>query len=90
MQTVCQDIADEEDSGDEGEAEQDEMLIEYAGEIVPNLGKALGPVEFAQHFPQLLPLFANKSVSINRNFLTINNYYIICFKKFVILKKNFN
>ena len=62
--TVCQDIADEEDSGDEGEAEHDEMLIEYAGEIVPNLGKALGHAEFAQHFPQLLPLFANKSVSL--------------------------
>lgn len=55
-------MADEIGSDDDGEAEQDEMLIEYAGEVVPNLGKALGPQEFAHHFPHLLPLFANKTV----------------------------
>ncbi|KAB7499986.1 Importin-4 [Armadillidium nasatum] len=59
--TVCQDMADEVGSDEDGEAEQDEMLVEYAGEVIPNLGKALGPLEFSQHFPHLLPLFANKT-----------------------------
>merc|ERR1719370_2481378 len=39
--TMCQDMADEVGSEDEGEAEHDEMLIEYAGEVVPSLGKAM-------------------------------------------------
>lgn len=62
LKTVCQDMADEVGSDEDGEAEQDEMLVEYAGEVIPNLGKALGPLEFSQHFPHLLPLFANKTV----------------------------
>lgn len=63
-QTMCQDMADEAGSEDEGEAEHDEMLIEYAGEVVPSLGKAMNQTEFAAQFAQLLPLFANKTVSI--------------------------
>ena len=45
---TCQDVEAEE--GDEEEAEQDEMLFEYAGEIIPNLGKALTPQTFAPYF----------------------------------------
>ncbi|XP_068205892.1 importin-4-like [Palaemon carinicauda] len=59
--TMCQDMADEASSEDEGEAEHDEMLIEYAGEVVPSLGKAMSQAEFATQFSQLLPLFANKT-----------------------------
>lgn len=59
---MCQDMADEASSEDEGEAEHDEMLIEYAGEVVPSLGKAMNQAEFASQFAQLLPLFANKTV----------------------------
>ncbi|KAK7085046.1 Ran GTPase binding [Halocaridina rubra] len=59
--TMCQDMTDEAGSEDEGEAEHDEMLIEYAGEVVPSLGKAMTETEFATHFAQLLPLFANKT-----------------------------
>lgn len=51
--TECQDEGEE----DESEAEQDELLIESAGEIVPALGKAMNPQEFAQHYTQLLPMF---------------------------------
>lgn len=51
--TECQDKGDD----DEPEAEQDEVLVESAGEIVPYLGKALGPAQFSQHYAQLLPLF---------------------------------
>ncbi|XP_027206682.2 importin-4 [Penaeus vannamei] len=59
--TMCQDMADEAGSEDEGEAEHDEMLVEYAGEVVPSLGKAMPQAEFATQFAQLLPLFANKT-----------------------------
>lgn len=59
--TMCQDMADEAGSEDEGEAEHDEMLIEYAGEVVPSLGKAMTQDAFAAQFAQLLPLFANKT-----------------------------
>ena len=56
-------MADETSSEDDGEAEQDELLVEYAGEVVPQLGKALGHVAFSQYFPKLLPLFISKTVS---------------------------
>lgn len=65
VQTECQ---DEEDEGgvnmDASEAEHDEMLIEYAGDIVPLLGKAMAPDDFVQYFRQLLPLFANRTVRL--------------------------
>ncbi|KAK4305040.1 hypothetical protein Pmani_023031 [Petrolisthes manimaculis] len=59
--TMCQDMADEAGSEDEEEAEHDEMLIEYAGEVVPSLGKAMGNAEYAAQFAELLPLFVNKT-----------------------------
>ena len=56
---ACQDI--EIDEEDEEEAEQDEMLFEYAGEILPNLGRALTPESFAPHFSKLLPMLLKKT-----------------------------
>lgn len=56
---ACQDIQEEE--GEEEEAEQDEMLFEYAGEIIPNLGKALTPPVFANYFSGLLPMLLKKT-----------------------------
>ena len=56
---ACQDI--EIDEEDEEEAEQDEMLFEYAGEILPNLGRALTPQSFAPHFTKLLPMLLKKT-----------------------------
>nr|CAD7413427.1 unnamed protein product [Timema cristinae] len=44
--TECQDKEDE--GSDDPEAEQDEMLIECAGNIVPSLGKAMTPNDFAK------------------------------------------
>lgn len=65
LQTECQDKEDEDGTNsDDPEAEQDEMVIEYAGDIVPNLGKAMTPDDFAQYFEQLLPLFANRTVRL--------------------------
>jgi hypothetical protein len=39
-------------------------LIEYAGDIVPNLGKAMTPDDFAEYFGLLLPLFVNRTVRL--------------------------
>jgi hypothetical protein len=47
---------------DDTEAEHDELLFEYAGDIVPNLGKAMKPDDFSQYFIVLLPMFASKTV----------------------------
>merc|ERR1719242_2522934 len=56
---ACQDV--ELDEEDEEEAEQDEMLFEYAGEILPNLGRALTPNTFCPHFTKLLPMLLKKT-----------------------------
>ena len=56
---ACQDV--ELEDGDEEEAEQDEMLFEYAGEIIPNLGKAMTPATFAPYFTGLLPMLLKKT-----------------------------
>merc|ERR1719153_1355790 len=59
---ACQD-AEEAEGGDEGdeEAEQDEMLFEYAGEVLPNLGRAMTPQTFAPYFTGLLPMLLRKT-----------------------------
>lgn len=41
----------------------DEMLVESAGDIIVPLGKALGPAQFAQHFPSVLALLGRRLVS---------------------------
>ena len=65
LQTECQDTEDDDESNtDDPEAEQDEMLVEYAGEIVPNLGKAMTPDDFTQYFSLLLPLFLTRMVRL--------------------------
>jgi hypothetical protein len=51
---ACQDQEDEEEGMEEDEeAEQDEMLFEYAGEVLPNLGRAMSPESFAPYFAGL-------------------------------------
>ncbi|XP_048515338.1 importin-4-like isoform X2 [Athalia rosae] len=56
--TECQD--QEEIEGDETEAEQDELLIECAGDVLPSFGKAMNPEDFLLYFQALLPLFLAK------------------------------
>ena len=56
---ACQDV--ELDEEDEEEAEQDELLFEYAGDILPNLGKALNPKAFAPIFTKLFPMLLKKT-----------------------------
>ena len=60
---ACQHV-EEAEGGDEGaekEAEQDEMLFEYAGEVLPTLGRALNPATFAPYFTGLLPMLLKKT-----------------------------
>ena len=64
---------DNEDAGDEAEetqeAEQDEMLFEYAGEILPSLGQAMtagmdnssGTNNFAPYFAGIFPMLLKKT-----------------------------
>ncbi|KAG7158690.1 Importin-4-like [Homarus americanus] len=73
--TMCQDMADEASSEDEGEAEHDELLIEYAGEVKKSCSVAERSFSFGtlaeavealgtasgQFVPQLLPLFQEGS-----------------------------
>lgn len=78
FQTDCQDQGEEEGE----EAEGDEMLIESAGEIIPLLGKAMDPHQFAQHYTQFLPMFYNLTVSIllkKKNFLNIYSVKTLLF-----------
>lgn len=56
----CQDGDDEDD--DEQQAEYDEMLIEYCGEILPVLADALGIV-FLPYFISFLPFLVAKMKS---------------------------
>ncbi len=51
------------DDDDGQEAEQDELLFQYAGDIMPALGKAMTPSAFAPYFAGLLPHLLKKTKS---------------------------
>nr|CAB3256605.1 importin-4-like [Phallusia mammillata] len=57
QKAACQD--DETDEEDEQQAEYDEMLVEYCGEIFPTLADKLGAA-FLPYFISCLPTFLNK------------------------------
>ena len=59
-QTTCQDQRET----DEDDSEYDEMLIEYAGDVVPSLGRALTTDRFIQVFMDLYPQLLLKTVSV--------------------------
>lgn len=48
------------DEEDQEESEYDEALIELAGDILPRLGEALTPDEFALYFGRICPILAKK------------------------------
>ncbi|XP_053972274.1 importin-4-like [Hylaeus volcanicus] len=52
--TACQDEDDAEEM--ETEAEQDELLIECAGDVLSNFGKIIAPEDFALYFRVVLPM----------------------------------
>ncbi|XP_046390558.1 importin-4-like [Ischnura elegans] len=57
----CQDAIEDDSESDDEDAEQDELLIECAGDIIPKLGKAMSPDDFAVYFEQFYPLLIAKT-----------------------------
>ena len=76
-QTQCQRLEQaeesniEEDDQEESESEAHEKLIEYAGDVLPALGGAMAPQEFAPYFAGLLPSILQRTVT----------YYISSFSR---------
>lgn len=52
----------EDDDAEESESEAHEKLIEYAGDVLPALGGAMTPQEFAPYFAGLLPSILQRIV----------------------------
>lgn len=55
---------EEEDDSEDPDSEASEKLIEYAGDVLPALGCAMTPSEFAPYFAGLLPSILQRTVSI--------------------------
>lgn len=68
IQTQCQmmeqaeESNEEEDDPEDPDSEASEKLIEYAGDVLPALGSAMTPQEFAPYFAGLLPSILQKTV----------------------------
>jgi len=58
---ACQDQEEEGGMEEDEEAEQDAMLFEYAGEVLPNLGRAMTPDTFAPFMLGLMPMLLKKT-----------------------------
>lgn len=64
--TECQDQDEGDDDSVDNEAEEDEHLIEYAGDVFSAYGKVITPEDFAIHFQAILPLLQARAVSLMR------------------------
>lgn len=67
LQTTCQDtdLNAVADNGDEDvEAEQDELLLECAGDVIPKFGNAIPPDDFFLYFPNILQLLMIRTVLV--------------------------
>lgn len=62
--TSCQDQDQEVEDTEDTEAEQDEILLECAGDIIPNFGKAIDPDDFVLYFPNIFTLLQVRAVSV--------------------------
>ena len=58
---ACMDAEGEDDDDDQPEAEQDEALFDYAGDILPALGMAMSPPTFLPVFQSIYPLLMKKT-----------------------------
>lgn len=47
------------------DAEQDELLIECAGDVLTNFGKVISPGDFMLYFQSVLPLLIEKLVLLS-------------------------
>lgn len=72
--TACQDQDQETEDTEDTDAEQDEILLECAGDIIPNFGKAIEPNDFVYYFPNILTLLqirAKKQHSLSQRSLAV-------------------
>lgn len=97
FQTQCQMMEqaeegnEEEDDVEDPDSEASEKLIEYAGDVLPALGNAMTPLEFAPYFAGLLPSILQRTVSLFYFyvFLSINPANdFVCRKSIARLRKN--
>lgn len=75
--TECQDQDDVAGDDCDNEAEEDEALIEYAGDVFSALGKVIPPEDFAMYFQAVLPVLSERCVSFLPFFQkSPNSWYI--------------
>lgn len=68
LKTMCQDTdlgAQTETNDDDVEAEQDELLLESAGDVIPKFAAAITPDDFVCYFPNVLKLLSSRTVKQN-------------------------
>lgn len=62
---MCQDTdlgAAGDNAEEDDEAEQDELLLECAGDVIPKFGNAITPDDFILYFPNILQLLMIRTV----------------------------
>lgn len=66
LQTTCQGEEDDYEGGEneDEQAEQDAMLVEYAGDLIPSVATTMGGDKFAPYLAGMLQLLITKTVSI--------------------------
>nr|CAI5837652.1 unnamed protein product [Callosobruchus analis] len=68
LKTACQDTdlgVTQENPDDDTEAEQDELLLESAGDVIPKFAAAIQPNNFVLYFPNIMQLMANRTKNHN-------------------------
>ncbi|KAJ3660491.1 hypothetical protein Zmor_004938 [Zophobas morio] len=68
LKTMCQDTdldVNHENADEEGEAEQDELLLESAGDVIPKFAAAIAPDDFMLYFPNILQLMTQRTKKQN-------------------------
>ncbi|VEN33574.1 unnamed protein product [Callosobruchus maculatus] len=68
LKTACQDTdlgVTQENPDDDTEAEQDELLLESAGDVIPKFAAAIQPNNFVLYFPNIMQLMSNRTKNHN-------------------------
>lgn len=76
---MCQDTdlaGQTENNEDDVEAEQDELLLESAGDVIPKFAAAINPEDLMSYFPNILQLMSTRTVSKIIIFSTFTHYVI--------------
>ncbi|KAJ8943944.1 hypothetical protein NQ314_009608 [Rhamnusium bicolor] len=69
LKTMCQDtdlgLSTTENNEEDTEAEQDELLLESAGDVIPKYAAAITPDDFSLYFPNILQLMSTRTKKQN-------------------------